>query len=114
MGKRGKAVKMTKVQLIEEVSRALEMTLKDSEGIVGAILDGMAHALRAGDGVEIRGFGTFGTRQRKARMGRNPKTGASVAVAAKRVPFFKPGKELKQLVNEGDGSVLPAPEHTNP
>jgi integration host factor subunit beta len=90
---------MTKIELIEEVSRAVEMTRKDSDVIVGAIFDSVVRALRGGDKIEIRGFGSFRTRQRQPRLGRNPKTGARVEVPAKRVPFFKPSKELKDLVN---------------
>jgi len=61
----------------------------------------VVRSLRAGDKIEIRGFGSFRTRQRKPRMGRNPKTGERVEVPAKKIPFFKPSKELKDLVNEG-------------
>ena len=90
---------MTKAELIEEVSRDVEMTRKDSEVIIEAIFDGMVRALRRGDKVEIRGLGSFRTRQRQARVGRNPKMGARVEVPAKRIPFFKPSKEVKDLVN---------------
>ena len=92
---------MTKADLIDEVSRLAELTRKDSEVIVEAIFDSVVRSLRAGDKIEIRGFGSFRTRQRKARMGRNPKTGEKVEVPAKKIPFFKPSKELKDLVNEG-------------
>src|SRR6202050_5644628 len=91
---------MTKAELIEEVSRVVEMTRKDSEGIVDAIFDSVVKSLRGGDKIEIRGFGSFRTRQRQPRVGRNPKTGARVDVPAKRIPHFKPSKELKDLVNE--------------
>jgi integration host factor subunit beta len=94
---------MTKAELIEEVSRVVEMTRKDSEVIVEAIFDSVVRALRTGDKIEIRGFGSFRTRQRQPRVGRNPKTGARVDVPAKRIPYFKPSKELKDLVNT-DGS----------
>ena len=94
---------MTKAELIEEVSRVVEMTRKDSEVIVEAIFDSVVKALRGGDKIEIRGFGSFRTRQRQPRVGRNPKTGARVEVPAKRIPYFKPSKELKDLVNE-DGA----------
>jgi len=101
---------MTKAELIEEVSRAVEMTRKDSEQIVDTIFDSIVHALRSGDKIEIRGFGSFRTRKRQPRIGRNPKTGAKVDVPAKKIPFFKPSKELKDLINvsrpEGSG---PAP-----
>ena len=95
---------MTKAELIEEVSRVVEMTHKDSEVIVEAIFDSVVKALRGGDKIEIRGFGSFRTRQRQPRVGRNPKTGARVDVPAKRIPYFKPSKELKDLVNGEAGS----------
>jgi integration host factor subunit beta len=104
---------MTKAELIEEVSRVVEMTRKDSEVIVEAIFDSVVRALRTGDKIEIRGFGSFRTRQRQPRVGRNPKTGARVDVPAKRIPYFKPSKELKDLVNhdsaESGASSAPAP-----
>jgi len=90
---------MTKADLIEEVSRVVEMTRKDSEVIVEAIFDSIVKSLRTGDKIEIRGFGSFRTRQRQPRIGRNPKTGTRVEVPAKRIPYFKPSKELKDLVN---------------
>ena len=92
---------MTKADLIEEVSTLAEVTRKDGEVIVETIFDSIVKSLRAGDKIEIRGFGSFRTRQRKPRIGRNPKTGARVEVPAKKIPFFKPSKELKDLVNEG-------------
>jgi integration host factor subunit beta len=99
---------MTKAELIEEVSRVVEMTRKDSEVIVEAIFDSVVKALRGGDKIEIRGFGSFRTRQRQPRVGRNPKTGARVDVPAKRIPYFKPSKELKDLVNGEQGTVAPS------
>jgi integration host factor subunit beta len=100
---------MTKVDLIDEVARVVEMTRKDSEVIVESIFDSVVKALRADDKIEIRGFGSFRTRQRQARIGRNPKTGARVEVPAKRIPYFKPSKELKDLVNSGgEPAVAPA------
>jgi len=90
---------MTKADLIEEVSRLAELTRKDSEVIVETIFDSVVRALRSGDKIEIRGFGSFRTRQRKPRVGRNPKTGDRVEVPAKKIPFFKPSKELKDMVN---------------
>ena len=93
---------MTKADLIEEVSRLAELTRKDSEVIVDTIFDSVVRSLRVGDKIEIRGFGSFRTRQRKPRTGRNPKTGASVSVPAKRVPYFKPSKDLRDLVNPGE------------
>ncbi len=90
---------MTKAELVEEVSRAIEMTRKDSEVVVETIFDSIVKALRTGDKIEIRGFGSFRTRKRQARTGRNPKTGTRVDVPAKTIPYFKPSKELKDLVN---------------
>ena len=90
---------MTKADLIEEVSRAVEMTQKDSQEVIEAIFDSVVRALRGGDKIELRGLGSFGTRQRQPRVGRNPKTGARVEVPSKRIPYFKPSKELKDLVN---------------
>src|SRR6476659_1330409 len=97
---------MTKADLIDEVSRLAELTRKDSE----VIFDSIVRSLRVGDKIEIRGFGSFRTRQRKPRVGRNPKTGDRVEVPAKKIPFFKPSKELKDLVNTGgSGQSAPPP-----
>jgi len=103
---------MTKADLIEEVARVVEFTRKESEVIVESIFDSVVNALREDDKIEIRGFGSFRTRQRQSRIGRNPKTGARVDVPAKRVPYFKPSKELKDLVNEQD--AVPASEPAGP
>ena len=96
---------MTKADLIEEVSRLAELTRKDSEIIVETIFDSVVRSLRAGDKIEIRGFGSFRTRQRKPRVGRNPKTGARVEVAAKKIPYFKPSKDLKDVINHGGAAA---------
>jgi integration host factor subunit beta len=96
---------MTKADLIEEVSTLAEVTRKDGEVIVETIFDSIVKSLRSGDKIEIRGFGSFRTRQRKPRIGRNPKTGARVEVPAKKIPFFKPSKELKDLVNDGKAAA---------
>ena len=90
---------MTKADLVEEVTQLGDLTRRDGEMIVDTIFDSVIHALRTGDKIEIRGFGSFRIRQRKPRTGRNPKTGAKVDVPAKRVPYFKPSKELRDLVN---------------
>ncbi len=90
---------MTKANLIEELAKVANLTKKDSETIVDTVFDTITEALAKGDKVELRGFGSFRIRQRRARRGRNPKTGASINVPPKRVPFFKVGKELRQLVN---------------
>ena len=104
---------MTKADLIEEVARITDVTRRDSEVIVETIFDSIVHSLRAGDKIEIRGFGSFRTRQRNSRIGRNPKTGDRVDVPAKKIPFFKPSKELKDLVNaeQAAGSTTP-PAHS--
>ncbi len=100
---------MTKADLIEEFSRVVEMTRKESESIVETIFDSIVKSLRNGDKIEIRGFGSFRTRQRQARIGRNPKSGERVEVPAKRIPFFKPSKELRDIVNGSEGSAGTAP-----
>lgn len=100
---------MTKAELIEDVSRAVEMSRKDSETIVETIFESIVKSLRSGEKIEIRGFGSFRTRQRKPRIGRNPKTGARVDVPAKKIPYFKPSKELKDLVNAGEAPAAAAP-----
>src|SRR4051794_13134187 len=92
---------MTKADLVEEVSKVTELTRKDSEVIVDTMFESVIKALKTGDKLEVRGFGSFRVRQRNARVGRNPKTGEKVEVPAKRVPYFKPSKELKDLINDG-------------
>jgi integration host factor subunit beta len=88
-----------RTSIVEEVSRAAEIPLRESAAIVELMLDSMVRAIRAGDKVELRGFGSFGTRSRGPSVRRNPKTDASVKVPAKRIPFFKPSRELKDLIN---------------
>jgi integration host factor subunit beta len=100
---------MTKAVFIEVVSRLAELTRKDSEIIVETIFDSVVRSLRSGDKIEIRGFGSFRTRQRKPRVGRNPKTGARVEVPAKKIPYFKPSKELKDVINHGKQQDAAAP-----
>ena len=91
---------MTKAQLIESVSEQLNgLTKRQTEIIINAIFDSIKSSLSKGDKIEIRGFGSFRLRRRKTREGRNPKTGELVSVNAKNVPFFKAGKELKELVD---------------
>ena len=89
---------MIRADLTEAVYQATGMPLKESDVIVGAIFDSIVRALRTGDKVEIRGFGSFRTRHRRARIGRNPKTGVRVEVPAKRIPFFRASRELRDLV----------------
>jgi integration host factor subunit beta len=90
---------LTKADLIEEVLRITELPRKESETIVETIFDSIIESLQKGDKIEIRGFGSFRTRNRRGRVGRNPKTGEKVEVPAKKIPFFKPSKELKDFVN---------------
>ncbi len=90
---------MTKADLVEQVTALGDLTRRDGEVIVETIFDSVIAALQSGDKIEIRGFGSFRIRSRNARTGRNPKTGAKVEVPAKRVPYFKPSKELRQLIN---------------
>jgi integration host factor subunit beta len=90
---------MTKAELVEEVTRVTELPRKESEEVVEALFDAIIGALQSNDKIEIRGFGSFRTRQRRGRTGRNPKTGEKVEVPPKKVPFFKPSKELKDYVN---------------
>lgn len=97
---------MTKAELVDEVARTVQLTKKQAETIVNLVFDSIVDSLRAGEKIELRGFGSFRLRSRKSRLGRNPKTGAKVDVPSKKIPYFKPGKELKELINknfpEGD------------
>ena len=96
---------MTKAELVEDVAKATELTKKESERLVELVFESIVETLNQGEKIELRGFGSFRVRERGARRGRNPKTGDPVNIPAKRVPYFKPGKELKELINEG---VAPA------
>ncbi|HVF91289.1 MAG TPA: HU family DNA-binding protein [Blastocatellia bacterium] len=97
---------MTKAELVEEVARAAELNKRDAEVIVETVFDSIIGALHKGEKVELRGFGSFRTRERGPRRGRNPKTGEPVDVPAKRVPYFKPGKELKDFFTDSpDGGA---------
>jgi integration host factor subunit beta len=99
---------LTKADLIEEVLRITELPRKESETIVETIFDSIIESLQKGQKIEIRGFGSFRTRERRGRVGRNPKTGAKVEVPAKKIPFFKPSKELKDFVNGAEAQAAPA------
>ncbi|MBI5746903.1 MAG: integration host factor subunit beta [Nitrospirae bacterium] len=91
---------MTKADMIEKISEKVNsLTARETEIIVNSIFDSIKDALARGDKVEIRGFGSFRLRDRRMRVGRNPKTGVQVNVPAKKVPFFKAGKELKEFVD---------------
>ena len=82
-----------------------DLTVKEIERVVTAFFDSVIDQLAAGGRVELRGFGAFSTREREARRGRNPRTGAAVEVDAKRVPYFKPGKEMRERLNLGDATA---------
>jgi integration host factor subunit beta len=109
---------MTKAELVEDVASAADLTKKDAERLVEVVFESIIETLNQGEKIELRGFGSFRVRSRGARRGRNPKTGAPVDIPAKRVPYFKPGKDLKELINEdqpaggagqsGDGASSPA------
>lgn len=90
---------MTKADLVEKIAEHTKLSKKDSEIVVNTVFQSIIEALTKGDKVELRGFGSFRARNRHSRVGRNPKTGESVEVPSKKVPFFKPGKDLKKLVN---------------
>src|SRR5580765_8528560 len=102
---------MTKAELVEEVSRVSDLTKKHSEVIVDTVFRSIITALHRGEKIELRGFGSFRLRRREPRKGRNPKTGDKVDVPPKKVPYFKPGKELKELINKepapAPGTVAP-------
>ncbi len=92
---------MTKAQIIEKVSdQVTTLTKRQAEIVVNTMFNCIRDSLLRGDKTEIRGFGSFRLRSRRMKEGRNPKTGATVAVPAKNVPFFKAGKELKEVLNQ--------------
>jgi integration host factor subunit beta len=91
---------MTKRGIIDELlARKQRFSHREAETIVNAMFDAMAKSLARGERIEIRGFGSFGIKQRRARQGRNPKTGELVKVEAKTIPFFRAGKELRSEIN---------------
>lgn len=96
---------MTKADLINDVARDAHVTKAEADAIVQSVLDSIIFSLKEGKKVELRGFGSFRVRQRSGRIGRNPKSGESVNVPAKRIPYFKLGKELKELINRLDSNT---------
>ena len=106
---------MTKSELIDAVAQRTKITKSRAEHVVNCVFNAMTSALEQGEGIEIRGFGSFTVRQYKPYNGRNPRTGEPVHVASKRLPFFKVGKELKEMVNAidkqiaGEGQPEPKP-----
>jgi integration host factor subunit beta len=101
---------VTKAELVEEVSRVSDLTKKHSEVIVDTVFKTIVDALHRGEKIELRGFGSFRLRRRQPRKGRNPKTGDRVDVPPKKVPYFKPGKELKDLINKAEAADPTADE----
>ena len=96
---------MTKAELVEEVAQGATLTKKHAEVIVDTVFQSIVEALQRGEKIELRGFGSFRLRRRESRKGRNPKTGDRVDVPPKQVPYFKPGKELKDLINKADAEA---------
>ncbi|HEX2465526.1 MAG TPA: integration host factor subunit beta [Thermoanaerobaculia bacterium] len=90
---------MTKAELVDQVARTTQLTKKHAEIMVNTVFDSIVDSLKEGEKIELRGFGSFRIRQRGSRTGRNPKTGARVDVPSKSIPYFKPGKELRELLN---------------
>jgi integration host factor subunit beta len=105
---------MTKAELVEDVAEAAELTKKDAERLVEIVFESIIETLNQGEKIELRGFGSFRVRERGARHGRNPKTGDPVSIPAKRVPYFKPGKELKELINDSSSPSPAASERLTP
>ena len=91
---------VTKSELIDAIAARGELTKARAEEIVNRLFETMAEALRRGDGIEIRGFGSFSVRTYESYRGRNPRTGKAIVVASKRLPFFRVGKELRELVDQ--------------
>ena len=90
---------MTKAELASQVALKTDLTQRQAADVIDLFLQSIVEALTAGDKVELRGFGSFRRRARRARQGRNPKTGAAVEVPAQSVPFFTPGKSLQSRLN---------------
>lgn len=97
---------MTKSDLIEQLTQRLQLTKKKVESIVNCCFDTMFEALVRGDRIEIRGFGSWYVKEYKSYTGRNPKTGSSVQVPEKKLPFFKVGKELRKRIDTGKNSPI--------
>ena len=98
---------LTKAALVEQVADATGLTKKRAEIIVDTVFGNIAEALHKGEKVELRGFGSFRLRRREPRRGRNLRTGDRVDVPSKRVAYFKPGKELKELINRDPAQAVP-------
>ena len=105
---------MTKAELVEKVANQINLTKKQTEVVVNTVFSSITDSLADGKKVELRGFGSFRIRQRNARVGRNPKSGQKVDVPSKKVPFFKAGKELRELVDEREAEEAAREEQVNP
>ena len=106
---------MIKSELIQKIANTNpRLYLRDVERIINTLLDEVVEALKRGDRVELRGFGAFSVKEREARQGRNPRTGDAVAVNAKRVPFFKTGKELRERLNQPQSQTQASGAPSNP
>jgi integration host factor subunit beta len=105
---------MTKAELVEKVANQINLTKKQTEVVVNTVFSSITDSLADGKKVELRGFGSFRIRQRNARVGRNPKSGQKVNVPSKKVPFFKAGKELRELVDEREAEEAAREEQENP
>ena len=99
--------RLTRAELVDQVAEAADLTQKDADVVLATVIGNIVEALRRGEKVELRGFGSFRLRHRNARRGRNPKSGGPVDVPPKLVAYFKPGKELKALINQKQTEVLP-------
>ena len=104
---------MTKAELVEKVANQINLTKKQTEVVVNTVFSSITDSLAEGKKVELRGFGSFRIRQRNARVGRNPKSGQKVDVPSKKVPFFKAGKELRELVDEREAEEAAREEQEN-
>jgi integration host factor subunit beta len=98
---------LTKADLIEEVVKVSNLSKRHAEIVVNTLFQSIIEALQEDDKIELRGFGSFRVRRRRSRQGRNPKTGDRVDVPSKRIPYFKPGKELKDVINGDDQASGP-------
>jgi DNA-binding protein HU-beta len=99
---------MTKADLVEALANKLGINRNDAEKTVNIVLDDIVNALKQGERVNISGFGTFSVSNREARTGRNPKTGEAIEISASRSAKFKPGKQLKDSLNDSVGAAQPA------
>ena len=103
---------MTKADLVEEVVKVSNLSKRHAEIVVNTLFRSIIEALQKDDKIELRGFGSFRVRRRRSRQGRNPKTGDRVEVPSKRIPYFKPGKDLKDVINGAEEGGVPAPPET--